>query len=129
MVMAERSAGGKQAQGRYKRHDTARKIYINTVAMPALRMGKRIPPEDWRRLFLPGENEISGPDKVDMDKWYHIHKQDPRSTASASFQLDEGKQLTLLQWVSQNPTSYFRPQPAPSGAPLSYRLTFRDSKD
>ena len=51
--MAQRSAGGRAASGRYKKHDTARKIFIETVGMPSLRMGKRIAAADWRRLFLP----------------------------------------------------------------------------
>ena len=33
--MAARSAGGRSASGRYKRHDTARKHYIASVAMPS----------------------------------------------------------------------------------------------
>ena len=37
--MATRSAGGREASGRYKKHDTARKVYIDTVAMPSLRLG------------------------------------------------------------------------------------------
>ena len=61
--MARRSAGGKQASGRYKKHDSARKVFIQTVAMPSLRMGKRIDADDWRRLFLPGDDEIAGADK------------------------------------------------------------------
>ena len=40
--MARRSAGGKQTSGRYKKHDSARNVFIQTVAMPSLRMGKRI---------------------------------------------------------------------------------------
>ena len=128
LVMASRSAGGREASGRYKRHDTARKVFIDTVAMPGLRLGKRIPAADWRRLFLPGDDEISGPDKADMDAWYKLHKKDPRSTSTASYQLDEGKQLTLMQWVASNSAAYARPQPAPSGAPPAYRLTYRDSK-
>jgi len=129
LTMAARSASGRDASGRYKRHDTARKVYINTVAMPGLRLGKRIPSADWRRLFLPGDDEISGPDKNEMDAFYKLHKKDPRSTSSDSYQLDEGRQTTLLQWVANNPDAYMRPQPAPSGAPPSYRLSLRDAKD
>ena len=63
--MARRSAGGKQASGRYKKHDSARKVFIQMVAMPSLRMGKRIDADDWRRLFLPGDDEIASADKPD----------------------------------------------------------------
>jgi hypothetical protein len=51
--MAARSAGGRRASGRYKAYDTARLLYIKTVAFPSLRLGKRIDTEDWRLLFLP----------------------------------------------------------------------------
>ena len=50
LVMAARSAGGREASGRYKKHDTARKIFMDAVVMPSLRLGKRIAPADWRRL-------------------------------------------------------------------------------
>ena len=39
VTMAERQAGGRETSGRYKRHDTARRIFINVVAMPSLRLG------------------------------------------------------------------------------------------
>ena len=151
--------------------------------MPSLRMGKCIAAADWRRLFLPGDDEISGPDKLEMDQFYKRHKTDPRSKVSAqrlklgavpsrahlhgvgswhvlasrrrayraacsnrvrngvaererdsnldraqaaeSFNLDEMKQLTLLQWVSKNSEAYVRFQGAPSGAPRVYRISER----
>ena len=127
--MASRSAGGKSASGRYKKHDTARKVFIQTVAMPSLRLGKRIAAADWRCLFLPGDDEIEGADKAEMDRWYKVHKHDPRSTSAESYELDESKQATLLGWVQKNPGAYVRPQPAPSGKPRTYRLTTRISKD
>lgn len=126
--MAARSAGGRSASGRYKKHDTARMVYIKSVAMPALRLGKRIPAADWRRLFVPGDDEISGADKADVDRWYKVHKHDPRTTSTESYHLDEAKQTTLLHWVQKNPEAYVRPQPVPSGVPKTYRLTPRVNK-
>lgn len=126
--MAARSAGGKQASGRYKKHDTARKVFLETVAIPSLRLGKRVGAADWRRLFLPGDDEIGGTDKIDMDKWSQLHKVDPRSKSNESYQLDDAKQLTLLQWVARNADKYVPPQPAPSGAPRDHRLTVRENK-
>ena len=52
--MKARSANGKEASGRYKKHDTARLSYINTVALPGLRWGKLPPLQDMKMLFLPG---------------------------------------------------------------------------
>ena len=126
--MATRQAAGRTTSGRYKKHDTARKVFIDTVAMPGLRLGKRVDPDDWRKLFLPGDDEIAGAEKAEMDEFYKLHKHDPRSSSTDSYQLDESKQLTLLNWVSKNTELYVRPQPAPSGAPRSHRLTQRESK-
>ena len=78
LEMSARSANGKAASGRYKKHDTARLSYINTVALPGLRWGKLPPEADWRMLFLPGDIDITGPDKVAMDKWTDEHHRDPR---------------------------------------------------
>ena len=125
LTMAERSAGGKSSSGRYKKHDTARKVYLDTVGIPGLRLGKLPPADDVRRLFLPGDDEITGPAKVEMDEFYKKYKKDPRSTSTESYGLDHAKQLTLLEWVSRNPGSFVRPSAAPRGAPPSYRLVLR----
>ena len=126
--MAARQAKGRATSGRYKKHDTARKNYIETVALPALRLGKRIDAADWRRLFLPGDDEIHGPDKADMDIWYKKHYHDPRSSSSSHYQLDESKQRTLFEWISRNAAGYVRPKPAPSGAPPAFKLSARENK-
>ena len=130
--MAARSAGGKSASGRYKKYDTARLKYINTVALPSLRLGKRIDAEDWRLLFLPitcPEDRGSTSDKAKLDRWCKMHKQDPRSKSSVSYGLDERRQRTLLEWVGNNTEGYVPPPPAPVGKPPEYRLEERVSKD
>jgi hypothetical protein len=49
----------------------------------------QVPSADWRCLFLPGDTEISdGTDKAAMEAVYKLHKKDPRSTSSDSYQLD-----------------------------------------
>ena len=130
--MAARSAGRKSASGRYKKYDTARLKYINTVALPSLRLGKRIDAEDWRLLFLPitcPEDRGSTSDKAKLDRWCKMHKQDPRSKSSVSYGLDKSRQLTLLEWVGNNTEGYVPPPPAPVGKPPEYRLEERVSKD
>ena len=90
--MAARQAGGKCASGRYKAYDTARLLYIKTVAFPSLRLGKRIDTEDWRLLFLPitsRDDNGSASDKEKLDRWCKQHKKDPRSKSSESYGLDE----------------------------------------
>ena len=92
--MAARSAGGRRASGRYKAYDTARLLYIKTVAFPSLRLGKRIDAEDWRLLFLPitsRDDNGSASDKEKLDRWCKQHKKDPRSKSSESYGLDEKK--------------------------------------
>ena len=130
--MAARSAGGRRASGRYKAYDTARLLYIKTVAFPSLRLGKRIDTEDWRLLFLPITNRDdngSASDKEKLDRWCKQHKKDPRSKSSDSYGLDEKKQLTVLEWVARNSEGYVPPQPAQVGRPRTYRLDDRVSKD
>ena len=90
--MAARQAGGKCASGRYKAYDTARLLYIKTVAFPSLRLGKRIDTEDWRLLFLPitsRDDNGSASDKEKLDRWCKQHKKDPRSKSSESYGLDK----------------------------------------
>ena len=78
-LMAQRSAGGADLSGRYKKHDTARKNYINAVALPGLRWGRMPPAADVRLLFLPGDDEISDESEIaEMDAFYQKHKKDPR---------------------------------------------------
>ena len=84
VAMAARAHGGASVQGRWKQHDTARKVFIETVALPALRWGKLPPAADVKMLFLPSDDDIAGADKVDMDAWYNKHKKDTRSTSSVS---------------------------------------------
>ena len=130
--MAARSAGGRRASGRYKAYDTARLLYIKTVAFPSLRLGKRIDTEDWRLLFLPitsRDDNGSASDKEKLDRWCKQHKKDPRSKSSDSYGLDEKKQLTVLEWVARNSEGYVPPQPAQVGRPRTYRLDDRVSKD
>ena len=128
LTMAARSAGGRSASGRYKKHDTARKVFIDTVVMPSLRLGKRIEEEDWRLWFLPGDDDIQGADKLKMDAFYLKHKTDRRRSDNESYGLDSTSQQTLMTWVSRNLSGYALPQPAPSGSPPEYRLTMRDNK-
>ena len=94
---------------RYRKHDTARRVYIDTVAMPALRLGKLPPPDDWRMLFLPGDGDTHAPDRKAMDEWAARFKTDPRSKLSKSYQVDAKKQEMLLKWVSENPAAYLYP--------------------
>jgi hypothetical protein len=130
--MAARQAGGKCASGRYKAYDTARLLYIKTVAFPSLRLGKRIDTEDWRLLFLPitsRDDNGSASDKEKLDRWCKQHKKDPRSKSSESYGLDKKKQLTVLEWVARNSEGYVPPQAAQVGRPRTYRLDDRVSKD
>ena len=69
LLMTGRAHGGAAKQGRWKKHDTARKVFIETVVLPALRWGKLPSAADTRMLFLPGDDDIAGADKAAMDAW------------------------------------------------------------
>jgi len=112
-----RSAGGKATSGRYKKHDTARLSYISCVALPGLRWGKIPPAADWKMLFMPGDDHISGADRVAMDHWAEAHYRDPRAKKSAPGAIDRARQTTLLEWAAKHPEQFVAPTAAPRGAP------------
>ena len=120
-AMRLRSASGKPAQGRYKKVDTARLSYINTVAFPNLRLGKMVPPDDWAMLFGPKDDDLTGAAKAAAHRWAALHHKDPRAAEQLP-ELDNERQLTLLEWIVRNPTVLHRPARAPRGAPLAYRV-------
>ena len=122
--MIARAHGGAAVQGRWKRHDTARKTFLETVALHALRWGKLPSEYDVRMLFLPPDDEISGADATAMDEWAEQHKKDPRSTSD--YGLSPERLKVLLAWVAKNPDKYVLPSPAPSGPPPAYKLRAAD---
>ena len=77
-TMSARSSGGAQRQGRYMKVDTARLSYINSVAIPGLRLGKLVPEDDWAMLFGPQDSDLHGPAKVAAYKWAEDHHRDQR---------------------------------------------------
>ena len=85
--------------------------------MPGLRLGKLPADSDWCMLFLPGPDDITGPDKSLMDEWAERYKTDPRSSSNTCYQLDEGKQRTLLEWLGKNLEACQWPVLAPAGCP------------
>jgi hypothetical protein len=125
--MAKRSAGGKPTSGRYKKYDSTRLLFLNTIAFPSLRLGKRIDPKDWRLLFLPitsRDDPGTCADKDELDRWCALHKKDPRSKSSQSYGLDTAKQTSILSWVANNTAGYVPPAQAPVGRPHGYTLNF-----
>ena len=125
--MAKRSAGGKPTSGRYKKYDSTRLLFLNTIAFPSLRLGKRIDPKDWRLLFLPitsRDDPGTCADKDELDRWCALHKKDPRSKSSQSYGLDAAKQTSILTWVANNTAGYVPPAQAPVGRPHGYTLNF-----
>jgi hypothetical protein len=76
--MHVRQAGGLQKrQGRYKKDDTARKLFINTVAFPVLRAGVLPTNHDEKMLFLgPKDNKnLPAQDVSDLKRWVdEVHR-------------------------------------------------------
>ncbi len=81
IAIARRAHGGADVQGRYKRHDTARKVFIETVALPDLRLGKLPTADDERMLFAPADDDVDGEQRREIDAWADQH-QCSSSTAS-----------------------------------------------
>ena len=80
--MSVRQAGGLQKrQGRFKKDDTARKRFINTVALPSLRAGVLPSAHDEKMLFLgPMDNKaLSAQDKTELEKWVSLVYKDSRA--------------------------------------------------
>lgn len=123
ITMADRRHGGGGKSGRYKKHDTARLAFINGRGFHDLRYGRLPTVENQRRLFeLPGDDDIKGSEKLDMDAWSKEIHPDPRSKAAADAGLDKARQTTLLEYVSQHPGAFTVPANAPRGAPAAYKL-------
>ena len=121
-TMRARSAGGAERQGRYKKVDTARLAYINSVAIPGLKLGKLVPENDWKMLFGPHDDQMHGPELRAAYQWADAHKPDPRRSELST--VDAARQRTLLEWAERNPAAFHKPMNAPRGAPHAYRFTF-----
>ena len=78
LTMAGRSAGGGALQGRYKRYDTARKIFIKSVVVHQLRNGKLLDAHDEKMLFGPHDDDATATEKRELNAWYEKVKRDPR---------------------------------------------------
>ena len=126
-TMAERQASGKSTSGRYKKVDTARKSYINTVAIPSLRVGKLVPDADWEMLLGPADDDLHGLAQKQAHKWADEHYRRPGSVRQLTA-LERTRQTTLLEWAERNPSSFTRPAFAPKGSPKVYRIDFGEFK-
>jgi len=126
--MRRRSAGGADRSGRYRKVDTARLSFINTVAIPDLALGKVPSRADWDMLFGPHDDDLSGPAKRDAYAWADAHYRDVRSQAQLP-ELSSARQRTLLEWVERHPASFSKPVDAPRGAPAVYRFDFGVFRD
>ena len=126
--MRRRSAGGADRSGRYRKVDTARLSFINTVAIPDLALGKVPSRADWDMLFGPHDDDLSGPAKRDAYAWADAHYRDVRSQAQLP-ELSSARQRTLLEWVEKHPAAFSKPVDAPRGAPAVYRFDFGVFRD
>ena len=127
LLMAARRHGGGGKSGRYLKHDTARKAFIDGRGLYELRNGRLPSDEDQRMLFdFPGDLELkaknSQADFNAVQKWADSIHPDPRSQKCADAGLDQMGQTTLLDYVCQNPKDFAVNTNAPCGAPLACRL-------
>ena len=73
LQIAGRAHGGAAVQGRYKRHDTARKNFIEAAALPALKLGKLPTEHDTKMLFAAADDDVVGDERREIDAWYSQH--------------------------------------------------------
>jgi hypothetical protein len=99
--MSARQAGGAKKQGRFKKDDSARKLFINTVALPDLRAGVLPSKHDEKMLFLGPLHKLESSPAKELNRWIDGVYKDPRARQPPSM-LDTKKQTTLLQWAQQH---------------------------
>jgi len=129
--MSVRQAGGLQKrQGRFKKDDTARKRFINTVALPSLRAGVLPSAHDEKMLFLgPMDNKaLSAQDKTELEKWVSLVYKDSRARQPPS-ELDVKRQTTLLEWAKQNAQFCAVPRHSAGDGDHGYKVAFGRYKD
>ena len=100
-IIVSRHAGGKEkSQGCYKKHDSARLHFIKTTVEPGLKVG-RLPLEWEQRLLFdyPGDEDIKGPAKHEMDFWSDRVKPRGGRQAAAAAAPDERGQTNMLRWA------------------------------
>ena len=126
LIMADRQAGGKSTSGRYKKHDSARKQFIETSIEPGLRLGKMPSAYDWHMVFNVAPQESLGRGNVTVvNAWADSIKPDPRSkSASATADLDEDTQTSILRWAHITSSHYTASgaEYGKRGAPPAFRF-------
>ena len=105
LLMRQRQANGKERQGRYKRSDQARRVYISTVGIPMLATGK-LPSNEDRRMLFTDDDKL---DKAALKRWSNRYYTDPRSrhAAACAVEGDSKRQLSILQYYAANPNRLF----------------------
>jgi len=131
--MSQRQAGGGQKSGRYKAHDTSRPRCLKRVVLPDLFLGKLPSDYDSKMLFeMPGPSKITGPAKVQMDRWSEAFVGTTKSKAAqeklkTEFETEMAQQTDLLRWVLHDglaTTDGADGQHGRVGCPSSYRFEF-----
>ena len=100
-IIFSRHAGGKEkSQGRYKKHDSARLHFMRVTVEPGLKLG-RLPLEFEMKLLFdyPGDENIAGPAKDEMDEWASRVKPRDAAAATAAAAPGERGQTDLLRWA------------------------------
>ena len=130
LSMSDRQAGGLQRQGRYKKDDTTRKLFINTVALPGLRTGVLPTISDEKMLFLgPMDNPNLKPEeREELKCWGNTVNRDPRARQRPA-ELDVKRQSTLLDWARQNAQFCFVPKHTEGHFESGYKVSFGRYKD
>ena len=114
-------------QGRYNKVDTARVKFLNAVAFPYLRLGKRLDDGDWMMLFADRSKERVAKDVPRaVLQWAARNYTDPRRETKYVDRLEPGDQRTMLYWLVTTEQRIVHSH-ARNGRPAAYRLQKRDA--
>ena len=114
-------------RGRYNKVDTARMKFLNAVAFPYLRLGKRLDDGDWMMLFADRSKERVAKDVPRaVLQWAARNYTDPRRETKYVDRLEPGDQRTMLYWLVTTEQRIVHSH-ARNGRPAAYRLQKRDA--
>ena len=107
------------------KNDTARKLFINTVALPGVRTGVLPTISDEKMLFLgPMDNPNLKPEeREELKRWVDTVNRDPRARQRPA-ELDVRRHSTLLDWARQNAQFCSVPEHTGGHFDSGYKVSF-----
>ena len=127
-TMRDRQAQGKSRSGRYVAADSARLKWINSVALPALHLGKLPSEHDMKMLRCGPLQDLQGVEHEQLQRWITRFHKDPRNQDPVK-NLTPWQQTSLLEWAASNLQYVCKARPPPQGAHTAYKFGFGQYQD